>query len=132
MGKYFSLALVLAFLLPFGAKNAHAEVLNLTSTYDLGDNYSLNFGKRAGGLRHGRNIVGLKKSDAATEGDALVFTLVKPHEDFGGDSASLGVVYTAPLQKNVTGIFSLTGGPAEGSLGTPDVALSFHIHIKLP
>lgn len=130
MRKYFIFTLTIAFLLSWAPKNSKAELL--TTAYDLGDNYTLNLGSKADGLHHSRNIVGLKKSDVASEGDAMVFTLTRPDDDFGGDSAGLGVVYTKPLQENITGTLSLLGGPVEGSLGTSDVAVSFHIHIQLP
>ena len=129
MGKYFVFILAIAFLLSSEAKNSWAEPL--ASTYDLGDNYTLNLGSKAGRQHHSHNIVGLKKSDVATEGDTMVFTLTRPNDHFGGDVASLGVIYAKPLRKNMTGTLSLTGGPAKGALGTQDVAIGFHIHMKL-
>ena len=128
MRKYFVFMLAAALLF---SSNPHAWAEKLASTYDLGGNYTLNFGSKAGALHHSHNIIGLKKSDVATKGDTMVFTLTRPDDHFGGDVASLGVIYTKPLRKNMTGTLSLTGGPTKGSLGTQDVAIGFHIHINL-
>ena len=119
----------MSLFLALGSKSSAAGLL--ASTYDLGDGYTLNLGSKAGGLQHGHNIVGLKKNDVGTEGDTLIFTLARPDDNFGGDGASLGVVYTKALQENVTGSLSLTGGPADGGLSTQDVAMTFRLHVKL-
>jgi len=127
MRNYFVFILSIAFFLS-GPKNSWAG--QLASTYDLGNNYTLNFGSKAGGLYQNHNIVGLKKSDAAIEGDAMVFTLTRSDDHFGGDGTSLGVIYTAPLRENMTGALSLSGGPADGKWGTEDVIVGFHIQMK--
>ena len=129
MRKCFVFALIMATLLSLEPQDLRAE--QFTSVYDLGDNYTLNFGSKSVDLHRNRNIVGLNKSDIATKGDAMVFTLNKPYYDFGGDGASLGVVYTKPLKENMIGALSLTGGPDDGALSTPDIAITFHIKIKL-
>lgn len=129
MRKYLPLVLALAFFVPSGA---WAEPLKLNNTYDLGDDYSLHFGRKSGGLLHSRNIIGIRKNDFTMEGDAMTFTLNRPHNDFGGDRASLGFIYTRPLQENVTSTLSFNGGPTKRSMDRQDVAVSFYIHVKLP
>jgi hypothetical protein len=131
MRRFFPLILAAAILLPSGARDAQAEVLHLNSTYELGDNYSLHLGRKAGGLHYSSNIIGLKKHDVAMQGDEMLFTLNQPYNDFGGDRASLGFVYTRPLRENVTTSLSFTGGPTSDSLTRQDVAVSFYVHVKL-
>jgi hypothetical protein len=129
MRKFFAFILAVTLLLPLAPTHSWAE--KLASTYDLGDNYTLNLGSKAQNLHHSHNIVALKKNDVATKGDTMIFTLTRPDDHFGGDTASVGVIYTKPLRKNMTGTLSLTGGPAEGRLGKEDVAIGFHIHMNL-
>lgn len=129
MRKFFLLILTITAIFALEPKNSWAEPM--ASTYDLGDNCTLNLGNKAGGLYRSHNIVGLKKSDVSAKGDTMVFTLTRPDDQFGGDVASLGVIYTKPLRENMTGTFSLNGGPAEGTLGKQDVAIGFHIRMKL-
>jgi hypothetical protein len=123
--------LAVACLLALGTKNAKAEWL--VSSYSLGDNYSLHLGKKSAGLHYFDNIVGLKKSDMISNGDALMFTLAKPDQQFGSPSTSagLGVVYTNSLSRDVTSNFSLFSGSAGDIGGTQSVAVAFHINIKL-
>lgn len=129
MRKYLPLVFIITLLLFLKSGYAKAEPLT-ASVYNLGNDYTLSFGKKAGGLRHTRNIVGLKKSSIASEDDAMVFALTRPNDNFGGDGASLGIIYTKPLQENIITTFSLTGGPTEDSFSTQDIAVSFHIHIN--
>lgn len=121
--------MVVASLVLLGPEGASAEQ-RLASSYDLGEGYALKLGSKAAELHHSRNIVGLKKSDVASGDDSLILTLTKPEYDFGGDSVSLGLVYTRPLKEDVTSSLSLTGGAADSG-GAQDVAMMFHIRIKL-
>lgn len=117
--------LTIVFLLSLGSKNSCAE--QLASVYNLGDNYTLNFGSKVAGLYHNHNIIGLEMGDVATQGDAMFFALTQPKVRFDNNRPSLGFIYTAPLQENETSTLSLTDDPADAK----DVTIGFHIHIKL-
>jgi hypothetical protein len=123
MRKYFVFILAIVFLLSSGSKNSYAGPL--APAYDLGDNYKLNFGSKATSLHN--NIIGLEKGDVATEGDAMFFALAPSAVRLDDNKPSLGFIYTAPLQGNVTSTLSLTDDPANAK----DVAVGFRINIKL-
>jgi len=128
LGRFSAFILTVAFLLALGTKNAKAELL--ASTYDLGDNYSLHLGSKSLSQYHFNNVVGLTKSDVISDGDTLAFTLAKPDQS-SGSGTHLGIVYTKPLSQTMTGSFSLLSDPIGDIAGTQDVAVAFHIYIKL-
>jgi hypothetical protein len=123
MRKHFVFILTIVFLLSLGSKNSCAGLL--APVYDLGDNYTLNFGSKATGPYH--NIIGLEKGDVAAQGDAMSFALTQPENRFDNNKSNVGFIYTAPLQENVTTSLSLTDDHADAK----DVTMGFHIHIKL-